>query len=256
MFTEHIQLPNKISYADGQKPNEKVLTIEPCFRGFGTTLGNALRRVLLSSLTGTAITEVKITGADHEFSSLDGVKEDVVDIILNLKAVRFKLHTDEPVELSLKVSGAKKVTAKDFDKNTDVEVINPDAPICSLSSKDASFEMTAVVQKGRGYESVDQRNEEKKEIGSIAIDAIYTPVVNVSMDVSQARVGQDINFDKVELGIETDGSITPEEAVEEASKVLVKHFNLFTGDVALEEEVVEEAEEEAAPAEETEESDK
>lgn len=228
MFTEHISLPNKISFSDGEKPNEKVLTIEPCFRGFGTTLGNAMRRVLLSGLVGSAITEVKITGADHEFSPVPGVKEDVVDIILNLKAVRVKSHSNEPVTLTLKAKGLKKITAKDFEANADVEIITPDAPICSLSSKDTNFEMQVTIQKGRGYESVDQREKlEKNEIGFIAIDAIYSPVINVSMDVSPARVGQDINFDKVVLGIQTDGSITPEEAVEQANTILVDHFSLF-----------------------------
>ncbi len=238
MFNQSIPLPNKISFSDGDKPNEKILTIEPCYKGYGTTLGNALRRVLLSSLIGAAITDVKIKGADHEFSGIEGVKEDVVDILLNLKKIRFKMHTDESVKLTLKASGAKKITAKDFDKNPDVEVINQDALIASLSSKDGKFEMEVTVRKGRGYESIDDREtDEAKEIGSIAIDAIYSPVVNVSMEVTQARVGQDINFDKVILGIETDGTITPEEAVEQAGTILVDHFSLFvpnTGEVKSE----------------------
>ncbi len=236
MFTQNITLPDKISYSDGEKPNEKILVIEPCYRGYGTTIGNALRRVLLSSLIGAAITHVKIAGVDHEFSGTEGVKEDVVDILLNLKKVRFKMHTDEPVVLSLNAKGVKKITAKDFEKNSDVEVVNSDALIASLSSKDAKFEMEVTVQKGRGYESIDDRAEEDNvDIGNITIDAIYSPVVNVSMEVTQARVGQDINYDKVILGIETDGTITPEEAVKQAGNILVDHFSLFGGEVVEEE---------------------
>ncbi len=248
MFTEQLQLPNKISFSDGDKPHEKVLTIEPCYKGYGTTVGNALRRVLLSSLTGAAITDVKIKGADHEFSPLDGVREDVVDIILNLKKLRFIVHTDEPVQLTMKVTGEKKATGADFDDNADVEVVTKDAPIASLSSKSASFEMTVTVQKGRGYEPVESRAEnEEKEIGTIAIDALYSPVQNVSMEVTQARVGQDINFDKVMLTIETDGTLTAEEAVERSAHILVNHFNLFTGsvDVPAEESAPTTEEEEA-----------
>lgn len=253
MFTEQLQLPNKISFADGEKPNEKVLTIEPCYKGYGTTLGNALRRVMLSSLTGAAITDVKIVGVDHEFSPIEGVKEDVVDIILNLKQLRFVLHTDEPVQLSLKVKGEKEVTGADFEANADVEVVSKDLPIATLSSKSASFEMTVTVQKGRGYSPVEERKseteDEEKEIGTIAIDAMYSPVINVSMEVTQARVGQDINYDKVILSIETDGTITSEEAVEKSAKILVNHFNLFTGEAVLA-EVDDSAEEAEEPSEE------
>jgi len=228
MFTEHISLPDKINYSKGEKPNQKILTIEPFYHGYGTTVGNALRRVLLSSLVGAAITDVKIKGVDHEFSTIEGVKEDVVDIILNLKKLRFKLHTDEPVVLTLSAKGIKDVTAKDFDKNSDVDVITPNLPIATLSSKTAELNMEVIIKKGRGYETVDQREEEEKEIGRIAIDAIYTPIVNVSMEVTQARVGQDINYDKLILGIETDGTITPEEAVETAAGILVDHFSILT----------------------------
>jgi len=242
MFTQNIPLPDKISFVDGNKPNEKILTIEPCYKGYGTTLGNALRRVLLSSLIGAAITNVKIKGVDHEFSGIEGVKEDVVDIILNLKKIRFRMFTDESVVLTLKASGTKKITAKDFDKNADVEVVNSDELIASLSSKDAKFEMEVTVQKGRGYESIDDRDKTDADVGNMAIDAIYSPVVNVSMEITQARVGQDINYDKVILGIETDGTITPEEAVNQAGAILVSHFSLFTSGEDMPEEVLEEIE--------------
>lgn len=228
MFTEHIPLPDKLTYTKGDKPNEKILTIEPFYHGYGTTIGNALRRVLLSSLTGAAITDVKIKGVDHEFATIDGVKEDVVDIILNLKKLRFKMHTDEPVVLTLSAKGVKEVKAKDFKKNSDIEVVTPDLPIATLSSKDAVLEMEVTVKKGRGYETVDQREEEEKEIGRIAIDAIYTPMVSVGMEVTQARVGQDINYDKLILKIETDGTLTPEEAVDKAAGILVDHFAMLT----------------------------
>lgn len=228
MFTKHIPLPDKINYTKGDSPNEKILTIEPFYHGYGTTIGNALRRVLLSSLSGAAITDVKIKGVDHEFSTIDGVKEDVVDIILNLKKIRFKMHTDDPVVLTLSAKGLKEVKAGDFKKNPDVEIVTPDLPIATLSSKDAVLEMEVTVKKGRGYETVDQREEEEKEIGRIAIDAIYTPIVNVGMEVTQARVGQDINYDKLSLKIETDGTLTPEEAVETAAEILVDHFAMLS----------------------------
>lgn len=243
MYKEQVSLPNKLHFSDGSKPNEKVLTIEPFYRGYGTTVGNALRRVLLSSLTGAAITQVKIKGVDHEFSTVENVKEDVVDIILNLKQVRFVSHSDEPVTLSLKVKGQKAITAKDFDKNTDVEVVNPDAHIMTTGSDKANIEMEVVVERGRGYKPLET-NEDEKEIGAIGVDAIFTPVVNVSMDVSPARVGQDINFDKVTLTIETDGTITPEEAVERSAKLLVDHFSLFLQDGLDSQTADEEAEEE------------
>lgn len=226
-YNEQLPLPDKISFHQGEKPHEKVFSVEPFYKGYGTTIGNALRRVLLSSLTGAAITEVRIKGADHEFSTLPGVKEDVVDIILNLKKLRFKVHSDEPVRLTLKAKGKKKITAKDFDENSDVEVVTPDYPVATLSSKDDSFEMEVVVQKGKGYVPVEAREKEQMEIGAIAVDAIYSPVTNVGMDVSSARVGQDINYDKLVLTIETDGTITPEEAVEKASRILIDHFSLF-----------------------------
>lgn len=138
------------------------------------------------------------------------------------------MHTDEPVVLTLSAKGVKEVKAKDFKKNSDIEVVTPDLPIATLSSKDAVLEMEVTVKKGRGYETVDQREEEEKEIGRIAIDAIYTPMVSVGMEVTQARVGQDINYDKLILKIETDGTLTPEEAVDKAAGILVDHFAMLT----------------------------
>jgi DNA-directed RNA polymerase subunit alpha len=244
---ESLLLPSKIHYAAGERPNEGVLTVEPCSPGYGTTVGNALRRVLLSSLPGAAITSVKIKGVDHEFSTIEHVKEDVVEIILNLKALRMKLHAEEPVKLFLNASGEKAVTGADFDKNADVEVVNPDSPICTLTDKSAKLEMEVTVAPGRGYRSTEERAKEKLELGNIAIDALYSPVLNVSYRVEATRVGEKTDYDKLVLRVETDGTIDPQNAINESIQILLDHFNLLVNpDVAGE---AEEEPEEAFSAE-------
>lgn len=227
MFNEQISLPDKIDFTAGKKENEKILTIEPFYQGYGITVGNALRRVLLSSLVGAAVTSVKIKGVEHEFSTIKGVKEDVVDIILNLKKLKFKLHTDEPVILSLKAKGAKIVTASNFEKNSDVEVATKDLPIATLTDKTSELIMEVTIEKGRGYDSVEDRKDQAKIIGTIAVDAAFSPVIDVSLNVSEARVGQEINYDKLTMAIQTDGTITPDEALKTAAMLLVDHFGLF-----------------------------
>jgi DNA-directed RNA polymerase subunit alpha len=225
---ESLLLPSKISYAKGDRPNEGILTVEPCSPGYGTTVGNALRRVLLSSLPGAAVTAVKIRGVDHEFTTIEHVKEDIVEIILNLKAFRMKLHAEEPVKLFLTAKGEKTVTAADFEKNADVEIVNPDHVICTLTDKNASIEMEVTVGPGRGYRSTEDRAKEKLELGNIAIDALYSPVLNVSYRVEATRVGEKTDYDKLSLRVETDGAI------------LLDHFNLIVnpGDEGAEEEDV------------------
>lgn len=223
---EKIPLPNSFElHEDG--PNKGKLVIEPLFAGYGITIGNALRRVLLSSMPGAAIKSVKIKGADHEFSTLEGVKEDVVDILLNLKQLRVNVHTDEEVRLTLSAKGKKAVTAADIKANADVEVINTDLHIATLTSDSTEFEAELVVSRGRGYEPTEARKDEKKEIGMINVDAIYTPVKNVSMDVENVRVGQVTNFERITLTIETDGTISPKEAVSLSSQIIVDHFSLL-----------------------------
>jgi DNA-directed RNA polymerase subunit alpha len=226
---EKILLPSRIHYEDGERPNEGVLTVEPCFYGYGTTLGNALRRVLLSSLPGAAVTAVKIKGVNHEFQAVKGVKEDALEIILNLKSLRLKCFSEEPVKLTLTVSGSKTITAADIEPNADVEIINSDLLIATVTEDDASLEMELTVRRGRGYTtSEDRKDEENRDIGTIAIDALFSPVRNVGYRVENTRVGEITNYDKLIMNIETDGTISPQEAVEESSKVLIDYFSILT----------------------------
>ncbi len=224
---ESLLLPTKIQFKNGERPNEGVLTVEPCTPGYGTTLGNALRRVLLSSLSGAAVTSVKIRGADHEFSTLPNVKEDVLEIILNLKALRVKLFAEEPVKLLLSVKGDKTVTGADFSKNADVEIVNPDLVLATLTDKQASMEMEITVSPGRGYRSTEERQKEKLDLGVIGIDALFSPVMNVSYEVEATRVGEKTDYDKLVLSIETDGSFDPLDACNQAVNILSDHLNLL-----------------------------
>ena len=219
-------LPSKMTFQDGDQDHEQILTIEPLHHGYGTTIGNALRRVMLSSLEGSAVTDVKIKGVQHEFSPVEGVKEDGLEIVMNLKRLRLKVHADEPVTLSLNVTGRSgAVTAGDFDANADVEMIDKDAVICTLTDKAATLQMDIVVAKGRGFLPTEKREDTGKEIGMMAIDAIFSPVLNVGLRVENTRVGEITNYDKVIMNILTDGSITPQEAVEQSTKVIMNHFN-------------------------------
>lgn len=224
---EKIPLPNKVSFQE-LGPNRYQVIMEPLYPGYGVTLGNSLRRILLSSLPGAAVTAVKIKGVDHEFSSVPNVKEDVIEIILNLKQMRVKMHTNQPVHLELKVKGEKAVLAGDFKKSADVEVVNPDLHIATLDGKTSELEMEVIVSPGRGYVPVEQRENEKLEIGMIAVDAIYTPIKTVNFEVKNARVGQITNFDQLVMNIETDGTTDGKSAVDQSAKILVEHFMMFT----------------------------
>ncbi len=223
---EKIPVPNNASFED-LGSNQYRVVVEPLYPGYGVTIGNSLRRVLLSSLPGAAVTAVKIKGVDHEFSTIPNVKEDVIEIILNLKQLRMKSHSDQPVRMELKVKGEKVVTAADFKKNADVEIVNPDLHIATLDNKSADFEMEIVVNTGRGYVAVEQRENEKLEIGMIAVDAIYTPIKTVNFEIQNVRVGQITNFDKLTMTIETDGTTNGKDAMDVASGVLMQHFALF-----------------------------
>ncbi len=197
----------------------------------------------MSSLTGAAVTSIKIGGISHEFSTIPGIKEDLIQIILNLKKVRFKIHKDEPVKLTLKEKGAKKITAAQIQCPADVEVVNKNMPIAEITDKKAQMEMEIEVQKGLGYVPVEQQEREKKEIGLIAIDAIFTPVRRVNYVIENMRVGKRTDFDKITFEIETDGSITPEEAFQEAVKIAIDQFGatkeMDTGEKTAEKEVPE-----------------
>ncbi|MEK7607235.1 MAG: DNA-directed RNA polymerase subunit alpha [Patescibacteria group bacterium] len=225
---ESIALPSKIEIKSGKEPNSAELIVEPCYQGYGTTLGNALRRVLLSSIPGAAATAVKIKGVDHEFSGIPNAKEDAVQLILNLKQLRLRIHTDEPVRLHLSVKGERIVTAKDIEASSAVDIINPDLYLAELTSKDAELELEIFAECGRGYLKIEERAKRGLELGTMAIDAIYTPIRNVSFHVEPVRVGQITNFDKLIVTIETDGSITPEDAIKQAAKILIDHFSLVS----------------------------
>jgi DNA-directed RNA polymerase subunit alpha len=191
------------------------------------TIGNTLRRVLLSSLEGASVTSVKIKGVDHEFSTIEGILEDVIDIILNLKKVRFKIFKDEAVTLTLTAKGEGIITAADIDANADVEVVNPDQHIATITDKKTVFEAEITVERGIGYVPVEQRQKEKLSIGKIAVDGIFTPIKAVNFTVENIRVGQRTDYNKVLLDIETDGSVPPELALKNACQIVLDHFNII-----------------------------
>ena len=208
--------------------NAAQFTVEPLYPGYGMTLGNSIRRVLLSSLAGSAISAVKIEGVSHEFSTIKGVKEDVIEIILNIKQIRFRNPNEEPVTLTLKKTGGV-VKAGDIAASNDVEVVNPELVIANLDNSKVKFEMEMRVEQGRGYAPVENRGGEKLPVGMIAIDAIYTPIKRVRYSVANTRVGQMTDLDKLILEVETDGTISPKEAVMQASEILVGHFQVLAG---------------------------
>ena len=226
-------------------PTRAKVSMQPFERGFGHTLGNALRRILLSSMDGFAPTEVSITGVLHEYSTLDGIQEDVVDVLLNIKGIIFKLHSRDEVRLKLKKSGSGVVLAGDIELPHDTEVINPNHVICHLSDN-ANIEMEIKVEKGRGYQSVVGRKKSGNEnnIGSIQLDASFSPITRVSFDVEPARVEQRTDLDRLVLDIETDGSLEPEEAVRGAARILIDQMAVFAD---LQGTPIEEVEEVAPP---------
>ena len=221
-----INLPEKPKIIK-KEGNLASFEIKSCYPGYGVTLGNALRRILLSSLPCAAITSVKISGAEHEFSTLPGVLENMVEITLNLKQVRFKMFTDQPVKITLKVKGEREVTAADIKTSSEIEIANKEAHIASLTEKSAVLEMEMQVEKGLGYIPIEQREKSKLGIGNISIDAIFSPIRKISYSVENMRVGRMTNYNKLILDIETDGSITPKEALKKASAILVEQFNVF-----------------------------
>jgi DNA-directed RNA polymerase subunit alpha len=221
----NIALPKKIEFKAGDKPNQKLAVIEPLFPGYGTTLGNALRRVLLSSNPGTAVVGVKIEGADHEFMALPNIKEDVLEIILNLKQLNLKIHTDEIVKLELEAHGEKEVKAKDIKSNSDVEIVNQDLTIAHITDMAGKLNMEIYASRGLGYETIENRENRKKELGYIEIDSIFSPVKAVGIAIENTRVGKMTNWDKLTLDIETDGTITPEQVFDNSVAILLEQFN-------------------------------
>lgn len=218
--------------------------VEPLERGYGTTLGNSLRRILLSSLPGAAVTAVQIDGVLHEFSTIDGVVEDVTQIVLNLKKLALKVYSDEEKTLEINVSSAGVVTAADITHDSDVEILNPELHIATLADN-ATLRMRLTARRGRGYVQAEDNKRDDMPIGVIPIDSIYTPIQRVNYEVDKTRVGQDASFDKLLLDVWTDGSIRPEEAVSLGAKILTEHLNIFVGltDEALNAEIMVEKEE-------------
>jgi DNA-directed RNA polymerase subunit alpha len=218
-----------------------TFTIEPLDKGFGYTFGNSLRRVLLSSLGGAAVTSVRIEGVAHEFSSVPGVKEDVTDIVLNLKDLVVRMHTDaDEVEAPLVATGPGEVKAKDIDLPSGVEILNPDAPIATLEKK-TKLEVYLTIGRGRGYSPAEENKSDDQPIGVIPIDSIFSPIRRASYSVATARVGQRTDFDKLTLELETDGSIEPAAALREASEILIKTLAIFTDAERVEELTTREA---------------
>ncbi len=217
---------------------------EPFERGFGVTIGNSLRRILLSSIQAAAVTAVRIAGAVHEYSSLPGVVEDTMDIILNLKELKIKLHDDGPKTLHLEVKGEREVTAADIQTDSTVEILNPDLHIATLSERDAKLEMDIEVDFGRGYLRASRPQREEMPIGTIPVDAVFTPVTKVKIETENTRVGQMTDYDKLLVEIWTDGRISPEDALGHAAKILKDHLAIFINFEEEPEEVVEEVDEE------------
>lgn len=222
--------------------NTAEFVIKPLYYGYGNTLGNSLRRVLLSSVKGAAITAFSIEGATHEYTTIPGVEEDVVDIMLNLKNIRFKCHTDAPVELKLEMkgkdqsekNGRKRVVAGDIKLTSDVEIANPHQEICHIDDPNATLKMNFIVESGVGYLTIEQSSEERVHSGMIAIDAVFTPVLRVRYKVENTRVGQDTNLQKLTLTVQTDGTITPRDAFEEAAAILVNQYTALAGGTTVE----------------------
>lgn len=219
---------------DETSATSATFVIEPLHAGYGNTLGNSLRRVLLSSIRGGAIVGFRIEGATHEFTTVPGVKEDVVDIMLNLKNVRLKVHTDEPIELRLEKKGAGVITAADIKTTADVEIVNPHQVIATIDDPKKSIIMDFVVEAGRGYRTIEDSSEKRLHSDMIALDAVFTPVLRVRYKVDPTRVGEETNLDKLQLTVETNGGISPKEAFEEAAAILVNQYTALAGSTAVE----------------------
>ncbi|MBO7611766.1 MAG: DNA-directed RNA polymerase subunit alpha [Elusimicrobia bacterium] len=224
---------------------------QPFDRGYGNTIGNSLRRILLSSIEGAAITSVTIKGADHEYAVLKGVREDALQIVLNLKKIRVKLNSDGPEKIYLKVNKGGQVTAADIEKNASVEIMNPEQEIANIDAG-TTLEMEMEVSKGRGYVRAESIKEHKYAANTIVMDALFSPITKVNYQVENTRVGQDLNYDRLVMEIWTDGSITPQDALIESAKILRNTLTIFTGEAS----VADDAQQEAVAAEQPKQEDK
>ncbi len=256
---EKIALPKKIEFKQNGNINESLVIVEPLYPGYGNTIGNALRRVLLSSLPGSAVVGVKIKGAKHEFMALPGIKEDILDIVLNLKQLKIKIlnDTEDVLKLELNVQGKKVVTAKDIKKDSQVEIINSDLVLATITDQVGSLGMEIYVANGRGYLLPEKNKKDGKEVDYMEIDSIYTPVIGVSYKVENVRVGKMTNWDKLVLDIKTNGTISVEDAFNQSVQILIDQFNALTtlkdneklediSDVAVEDAITVETKEEVS----------
>lgn len=223
-----IPLPSRPKVIEKKEDNRVVFEINSLYPGYGTTIGNSLRRVLLSSLGGAAVTKVKIDGVHHEFSTIDGVMEDVITVILNLKELRFRIHDDKEQVARLKVKGEKEVKGSDLELPTQVELTNKSVHIATLTDKKAVLDMEITIEKGIGYSSAEDRKEDKLEVGQIIIDSIFTPVKRVNFNVENMRVGKRTDYDRLFIEIETDRTISPEDAFFKAVDILAKHYDILS----------------------------
>ncbi|HET8884566.1 MAG TPA: DNA-directed RNA polymerase subunit alpha [Candidatus Saccharimonadales bacterium] len=219
---------------DEQSATSATFAIEPLHAGYGNTLGNSFRRVLLSSIEGAAIVAFRIEGATHEFTTVEGVKEDVVDIMLNLKNVRLKVHSDQPIELRLEKKGAGPITAADIKTTADVDIINTDQIIATIDNPKTSVLIDLVVEAGRGYRTIEESSASRLHSDMIALDAVFSPVLRVRYKVESTRVGQETNLDKLLLTVDTDGTLSPREAFEEAAAILVNQYTALAGSTTVE----------------------
>jgi DNA-directed RNA polymerase subunit alpha len=231
-MSKTIHTPGLVQVTD-HSANSATFIVEPLHSGYGMTLGNSLRRVLLSSIAGASVTSFKIEGVSHEFTTVKGVKEDVVDIMQSLKAIRFRVYGEELQQVRIVKQGKGVITAKDIQVNADVEVVNPEQVIATIDEDKAKFVMDLVVETGRGYRTVEEGSS-KKTTDYVALDAIFTPVLRVRYKVENTRVGQMTDLDKLIITIETDGSITPRDAFEEASAILVNQYTALAGKTRVE----------------------
>jgi len=248
-FDKNIVLPSKpkIVLEEG---NKAVYEIDGFYPGYGFTIGNSLRRIILSSLPGAAITSVKIEGVNHEFSSIKGVKEDVVMMMLNMKKLRIKMVTDEPQTLTIKAKGVKTITGKDIEVPGQVEIINPELVVATLTDKDSELNMEMVVEKGLGFVGRDKLGKEKVDIGTIILDANFTPILKVNYEVENMRVGDRTDFNRLRISLETDGSLAPREALEKSITLMIEQLKAIVGFKEKEDISIKKEEDEAKTTEE------
>jgi DNA-directed RNA polymerase subunit alpha len=244
MLETNVTLPSKPRVVS-EDEFRGIFEIDNLYPGYGHTLGNSLRRIILSSLPGAAVTQVKIEGAEHEFSVLDGVREDVLTMLLNLKRVRLSLHGDEPMTISLKKTGVGMVTAGDLVVPSQVEILNPEQPIGEITNKSTTLEMELLIEKGLGYVPREVHQKDKVEIGTIALDAVFTPIRRANYEVENMRVGDRTDYNRLRVVIETDGTFTPREALEKAVEIMVHQLKSIIG---FQEEYVQESAPEAVEA--------